>query len=387
MEKKLVYILNSYSENTATHFKHIIHLLEVMANRGVKICLVIEKLEGEVYISNKNIQVNALKSKNTFKRQIELFLLILKLKKQGYNKCFIRISSWATIIASLAHFLKDNSTFLWQSGTTHEYDWEQPFGIKKIKWMIKSAFPNWLARKLVSCFVTGPEYMVSYYEKVVRIKKDKIRLLYNDIDLSRFNTTNFPNSRQDLLDQYGLEPSTKILLLVHRLSPVRKTLMYLEPFLQSMVSVDYKWFLIVAGGGEELGKAKKMVVNLGLERQVFFLGNVANSQIMSLYAGADYFIQPSYTEGFPRVLIEAMASGLPIITTDAGGTSQLMGEKQSEFIVSKSEPNLFAKKALELFSLDNNQIELLKNENLTVVKKFSTENVVDMYIKVIFSDE
>ena len=58
MEKKLIYILNHYSDHSAQHFYHVVYLLEKMADRNVKIVLVIEKCEGKLWHSRKKININ-----------------------------------------------------------------------------------------------------------------------------------------------------------------------------------------------------------------------------------------------------------------------------------------------------------------------------------------
>lgn len=384
-DKKLIYILNSYSEKESSHFAHVIHLLKTMADKGIKIALIIEKLHGELVIEHQNISIHGLTSKNKLLRLYELFNKVKNLIKLGYDVSFIRISAWATIISSIAHYIYGGRSYLWQSGTTHEHDWSRAWDYKKFKWLISSYLPNWLARKLTHRFVTGPNNMVDYYANVVKIPKEKIRLLYNDIDLSRFNRNKFPYARKDILSKYNLEENSKIILLVHRLSPVRRTLVYLEPLFEELSKKD-NWSLIIVGGGEELPIVKKMSKDFCLESRIIFLGEIPNQDISKLYAGADIFIHPTYTEGFPRVIIEAMALGLPIITTDAGGTAELLGPKQSKYVTSKIFPRDFSLKVIDLLE-HTFEWDELSRENLELVHKFSTDNVSDMYIMELFKDE
>lgn len=384
--KKLLYILNAYSESDASHFTHILHLLEVMAEQGCEIVLLIEKPGTLPKFKNPAITVLGLRTKQPLLRHVELFTKIAGLIRQGYRTTFVRIAAPASIVASLAHRLFGGRCLLWQSGTTHEYDWAQPRSLTKLKWWFSSHAPNWIARRLVHRFVTGPEAMVDYYADVVRVPREKITLLYNDIQIERFSGACHVGARASFLTEHDVPGDALVLLLVHRLSPVRRTLMYLEPTLAALArqTSHRNWILVVAGGGSELEAAKALAHRLGVSSHVLFLGNVPNRDIPALYSVADIFMHPTYTEGFPRVLIEAMAAGLPIVTTDAGGTGQLLGQKQMDFVVNKNDPAEFARKTIELIGR-NDQWPALTMENKRVVQRFSTPAVAEMYLKALFS--
>jgi glycosyltransferase involved in cell wall biosynthesis len=82
-------------------------------------------------------------------------------------------------------------------------------------------------------------------------------------------------------------------------------------------------------------------------------------------------------------MIEAMASGLPIVSTDAGGIRDIVGEKQTKYIIDREDRDAFSDKLLEL--TDAPAVRLaLAIENYETAKRFSTERVAGMYIKTIF---
>ncbi|WP_369600012.1 glycosyltransferase family 4 protein [Hahella sp. SMD15-11] len=294
------------------------------------------------------------------------------------------------IVASFAAIFSGARTFFWQSGTTHEWDWAQPFGFKKLRWFLKSYIPGFVARKMTTYFVTGPEYMVDYYESIVGVKKEKIKLLYNDIDIERFScsTTEKRIAKTDFLNSLSLPADTKILLIVHRLSPVRRTGFYFRQLLLRFkgAAEASKTIIVIAGGGCELEELKKISAEYELENKCVFMGEVPNNKIQSLYKVADLFLHPTFNEGFPRVILEAMASGLPIVSTNAGGSEQLVGPKQKMFVVDKNDPVMFTNKVVELLN-DCRLQQSLAYENLEYVRRFSTENVVLMYKKVLFDEK
>lgn len=385
--KKLIYILNSYSINDASHFYHILGLLESLAARGIIICLVIEKADSIPNLANKNISVTALKHRQGILRFIELFRIIVQLIHQGFSRTYIRIAAPAALTATLAHRIYGGAVYFWQSGTTIEYDAAQPMSLKKLKWYLTSHLPTFLARRFVHYFVTGPAYMVEYYARVGGVKREKIRLLYNDIDVARFATPeDRPFRKAAFLAAHGLKPDTLILLVVHRLSPVRRTQLYFPSCLTHLRGCGLLdgVAVVIAGIGAELPSIRAEVETSDLAGHCVFLGSVPNREIQSLYAVADIFLHPTYNEGFPRVVIEAMAAGLPIVSTDAGGTRELMGEAQAGLVVSRDDPEAFAR-CLETIIKSPALRQYLSDENQSHVERFSTENIAVMYDKVLFA--
>lgn len=384
-EKKLIYVLNSYSASDASHFPHVFNLLDALAKDGCKIALIIEKAKFLPVALHDGVSVRKLRCGFPAIRHIELFVRIVVLILKGYRKSFIRISAPAAIIVATANRIIGGESYFWQSGTTHEQDWAQKRSLKKLRWYLLSYLPSWSARKLVNYFVTGPESMVEYYERVVGIKRQKIRLLYNDVDIKRFSNNALTSGRMAVRARCNVESGVTMLLLVHRLSPVRRTISYLEFLLPRLLERDLegRWRLVIAGGGDEFRGVAALVAKLGLADRCCLLGDVPNLLIPELYAAADIFIHPTYTEGFPRALIEAMAAGLPIVSTDAGGVRELLGDAQLEYVVDKAAPHLFADKVLQLMH-EENTWSRLGTENRIEVGRFSTPEVAKMYMRTIF---
>ena len=79
-----------------------------------------------------------------------------------------------------------------------------------------------------------------------------------------------------------------------------------------------------------------------------------------------------------------MATGLPIVSTNAGGVSELVGKLQSKFIVSKDDPDSFSL-CLQKMVFDKKLRHSLSKENFRYVKRFSTEKIAAMYDTVLFS--
>lgn len=380
--KKMIYVLNHYSSKSTEHFYHVINLLKEMADNGVKIILIIERSDSDPQIYHENIKVVCQKEKNKILRVIELYKLLKKYTSLGFNKIFIRISINSTIVAILARKRNRDDVFYWQSGTTYKIDKEN--SSNKIKWFFKKYLKFKCLIDNVDYFVTGPESMGDYYINDVGVKKEKIKILYNDIDTSRFSKID-SLEKENLRRELGIPLDKKIILIVHRLSPVRKTDYYLPFIIDEKIFNDNNAKIIIIGDGPEKKILNEKINKLRYENIVEFLGSKKNADIEKYYKIADIFLNPSYTEGFPRVIIEAMASGLPVISTDAGGTKDLFSKKQLKFIIPKDDRNTLKIKLNEMIA---NEVDLkeLGQENLDRVKLYSTQQVSKMYIREIFNE-
>lgn len=96
--------------------------------------------------------------------------------------------------------------------------------------------------------------------------------------------------------------------------------------------------LIVAGSGPELQRLKALVTELGLDAAVTFTGRVENSDMPALYAQADCVVNPSTVDNMPNSLLEAFASGLPVVTTNAGGIPDMLEDGVSGILVPIGDP-------------------------------------------------
>lgn len=145
-------------------------------------------------------------------------------------------------------------------------------------------------------------------------KKKNVEIIYNPVDVNRFNT------KQDR----RYEDKDKIIILnVGRLSPQKNQLLLLDAF--SKVVVKYPQVVLqIAGGGELKKDLELKVKNLEIANNVKFLGIVDNVEYYM--EKADIFVLCSDFEGLPMTILEAMASGLPIIATSVGGVPDIIKE-------------------------------------------------------------
>lgn len=158
----------------------------------------------------------------------------------------------------------------------------------------------------------------------------KIDVIYNGIDISEF------------------EPCFEIhdvlkMLCVSRLIE-RKGIRFLIEAI-SMLNDD-KIELVLVGEGNQEKELKQLAKDLDVADRVEFKGYVDHDDIGDIYENSDVFVLPSSNEGMSNALLEAMASGLPVIVTDTGGTSELLDG--NGVVVPMGDPNAIAQAVCEL---------------------------------------
>ncbi|MDZ7719664.1 MAG: glycosyltransferase [Balneolaceae bacterium] len=149
------------------------------------------------------------------------------------------------------------------------------------------------------------------------------------------------------------------------------------------------WKLIIVGGNalrqDNYSKLSDQIKEYGLEERVKLTGEVKN--VDKYYEKADIFAFTSSSEGFPNVIGEAMASGLPIVSYDCvAGPSDLIVDKENGFLISLFDDDDFIKKLQRL--IDNRELrERQGTASRELVKKFSLEKVSQHYFEFITNNK
>jgi UDP-glucose:(heptosyl)LPS alpha-1,3-glucosyltransferase len=150
---------------------------------------------------------------------------------------------------------------------------------------------------------------------------DKLQVIYNGVDLESFH----PRLRDELglvlRAKTGLDPSVPLILFVGS-GYERKGLPTLLQALAAMERRDA--CLWVVGRDKQESLMRKLAQTLGIDQRVMFLGG--QSDVRPFYGAADMFALPTLYDPFPNAALEAMASGLPLITTPTCGAAELVTE-------------------------------------------------------------
>jgi glycosyltransferase involved in cell wall biosynthesis len=177
-------------------------------------------------------------------------------------------------------------------------------------------------------------------------------VIYNGLDPAafRFNL----NSDEVVLvkKEFGI-PDRKMTMLAVGSLTKQKGYDLLFEALQRLNSIKKHHHLIIAGEGKLERYLSDLACNLGIESQVAFVGR--SDEVNKLMAVADLLVLSSHWEGLPGVVMEAMASELPVVATDVGGTAELIINSQTGFLVTPADPDRLAEALLKVFKLSTTE--------------------------------
>ena len=157
------------------------------------------------------------------------------------------------------------------------------------------------------------------------VKDENIEVIYNGIDFKPLAL-----GKEKARKEIGI--SGNIILSVGRLVPWKgfKMLIKIMPELIK----EYNFVrLVIVGDGPEMEVLETIKNNLGLHNKVYLVGAKSQEELKTYLAAADMFVLNTAYEGFSHQILEAMAAGVPLITTNSGGNSELIKQGENGFMV------------------------------------------------------
>lgn len=346
-KQKLVYILPEYRESIDTHLYHNYELLD-RAKDELDIFLVIEKGDSPSHWPH----VYCMKMQSAPLRAIELWCVLGILRMKGYKTFWTHYSFYGAIIAPMF-----GKSFYWNCGMP----WLYARGA-----MEERIFRAALQRSLL---VTGTEGMKRMYAENYGLLPERIFVMPNWVALERF--TAWREKRSEARTRLGIGQDVKIVLFLHHLSR-RKGADMIEPT-ADLLKEEKGIEIVVAGSGPLEREIKGNGVRL--------VGAIPQRDVPMYMAAADIFFMPSEEEGFPHVLLEAMAVGIPIVASDVGGVGEIVPEALMPY-VTRQNPQMFAENIRTLIH-DASLRGKLSHIEREWVRKYSLEAVFVIFIDLV----
>lgn len=205
--------------------------------------------------------------------------------------------------------------------------------------------------------------------KELALKTDraaKIGVIYNGVNI------------KDFTQRDNRENENIVILTVARLIK-RKGIDDLIRAVPAIVKAHRNIEVKIIGEGNMGAELKALAEKLDVSEYIEFLGYIPHNEISNYYSASDIFVLPSRNEGMSNTVLEAMASGLPVITTDTGGTRELIDG--NGIIVPSEDSDAISNAVLNLIN-DHKLRENMGMKSREIAESMSWKNIAEKYYKL-----
>ena len=213
------------------------------------------------------------------------------------------------------------------------------------------------------------------------IDQDKIVVLRNGVNINRFK----PLRNNELRKYYKIKENDILILFVGYLDTFKGIFELIDVFYK--IKQEHNNIkLMIIGTGPKKHEIENKVLASDLKNSVIFTGNLKPDEMHRYYQAADIFTLPSYTEGLPLAILEAMSCGIPVIASDIGGIPEIIKNNENGFIIPPKNRKILKDRLMILINnaelrekFGRNSIEIIKEE-------FSIDKKIDILIKLYYRE-
>lgn len=245
-------------------------------------------------------------------------------------------------------------------------------GVSLINRIITYILYNYFSSNIISLSNGVKEDLV----KSFKIKNKKIKVIYNPVDLDKI----YKLKNEEILD-LKKEENEKLIISVGRLAEQKDYFTLLKAF--KIVEKNLKSKLLILGKGPQEQLLKDKCYELNIEEKVVFMG--FNDNPYKYMKNSDVFVLSSKWEGFGHVIVEAMATGIPVISTDCkSGPAEIINNNKYGILVPVGDYKKMANEIQNI--LTNNELAQKYIEKGNYRKeKFNVSSIVKEYEKIFLS--
>lgn len=197
----------------------------------------------------------------------------------------------------------------------------------------------------------------------------KVHHIPNGVDVDKFRPVDKLKSRKML----GIGHIKKMLLTVGNLIPIKAY----DHLIRALPKMNSDISLVMVGQGHDRQMLKDLVKKLGIEGRVLFVGRVGHDDLHLYYSAADFLTISSYSEGWPTVIYEAFACGLPVLANGVGGIPEAISSESLGMVMENNRPGTIAEKVSVAFEKKWDSTELVNT-----AMKNSWHEIASRYEKI-----
>lgn len=362
---KILFIIISFAGGGAERL--LTHLLKHLKRDSFeKVVVIFEKR-----IDYKNIPEDVRIICLNKKRAIDFFKLIISLgniirkERPSLIHAHLTYANYLTVLARYFSKYKVPLILTEQTHLGHSLK-EERFSFFK-KEIVKNLYPK--ANRIVAVSNGVKRNLVEDFG----ISEKKIKVIYNSVDITIIEEL----SKEEVAHPWFKE-EIPIVVTCGRLVTPKNYPLLLRSFQRVLRKTDAK--LIIIGKGEERKNLESLTISLGIEKSVAFLGFQNNP--FKYIAKSDIFVLSSDFEGLPNVLIEAMACGVPVISTRCpSGPDEIITDGENGLLVPVGDEEALTQAILRLLE-DKELRKKLAKAGKKKAEEFRIEKIIGEYEKL-----
>ena len=213
-----------------------------------------------------------------------------------------------------------------------------------------------LYRPFVQHYVALSQDLAGYLEQRIGVNGSRITQIYNGVDTSRFRPM---QPGEPPAEGWPFEPGRFVFGTVGRMQPVKNQLLLAQAFIrlhEQWPALRGRLGLALIGDGPLREPCRQLLARAGLEAEAWLPGERIDVPALMRHLGA--FVLPSLAEGISNTLLEAMASGLPVLATAVGGNPELVTPDVTGFTLPSEDAEAMAK-AMQAIAADPGRAQAL----------------------------
>ena len=218
--------------------------------------------------------------------------------------------------------------------------------------------------------------LLQYY----KVKEDKIRVIHNGVDVNKFQPS---GNKRKAKEELGFNPDDTAILSVGRLY-ARKGLFTLIESMPQVVRRFPRAKFIISGKGQS-NEMKKLVAHaqkLGVRGSIVFTGYFPDKKLPRLYQAADIFAFSTFYEHHPFAVLEALSTGLPVVTTKVGGIPETIEDGKNGFLCQPFNAREFSDRILYFLEHPAEASEMAQQARKTILEQFDWRLIVKKVLAV-----
>ncbi len=213
------------------------------------------------------------------------------------------------------------------------------------------------------------------------VDRNKLHCIYNGLDPSMFNRTAFKYKQMRL--ELGLAPSEFAWCMVANLVDYKGHNDLLQAFSKLSASSSCRLFLVGRDRGAQ-SSIEIMISELALQGRVVLLGD--RSDVPDILVAMDGYVMASHTEGFSNAILEAMASGLPVVATNVGGSAEALQGGELGLLVKPHNYEDLASAMQKIMDSQELRDKLSSASVLAVRAKYSLDALANSYLDLYYRE-